>query len=85
MIPSDIDEAENHADDFQNAENIAEEALAAFARLYPKISLPYDVWDTLREMIARQAYGVMSGSGITASDILDVDLYIAAAKASGLR
>lgn len=70
----------------EGATEIAELCVSAFARLYPKLSLPLEVWETLREMISQE---VMAHADLEstygAMTIATNPLYIAAAAASCLR
>lgn len=64
---------------------IADEVIDAFTTLYPKLSLPYQAWQTLREMIQREVEGHLTDQKIGAADLVKDEKYRREAFMNGLR
>ena len=70
--------------DREIAQEIADEVVGAFSKLFPLIHLPYDAWETLHEMIESECLSHYSDGKVSATDIAGDKLYIDAAIRAGL-
>jgi hypothetical protein len=65
---------------------MADEIVGAFSTLYPRLALPLDVWNTLREMIEREIRAHFHPTDtFGAGNLARNELYTQAAQATGLR